>query len=647
MRVHATGLNIPQSHCCAYVQSPRRIGPLAALGKALSQHCMDSFSLGFVKDLINLDMSRPTITDVAFDEMFPRMAQYGYRHVMRIRDELNAIKSAASGPLTAHIAQVGGQPPLFMVKGPLFHPSELRGQPQVEFVVTVTQSFPNSYPIMTVEGPPQGWAFKRHPNVDTNGCCFLRGVSSWDPRRSKIVDCFRELQQAFRANHPFQQVGAPPVAHVPAPAQAQSAAPQPSAPPPPPQQQPQPPQQQDMPPALGIPIPMPQQTLVMGQVIFGATNAASSRTDAEMERQRERDRQQLAEFQRRQQSDPANRVFANAVANFHQVIKSGASAAGTVVECPLGFGLRSMMTGPDQHHPLKSPEGVPPPLPPCTDPTPDEQYKRVEQQRTADRTQRESNAHSQPKGTSAFGSLSRALNIGAAAVSNLASQAASSVESEVRKSEAAAERRRFVQFFPQFAGQEELIAEYPCWALMGSGAGVPGAVYITNMGVHFTSKRADNAPVPLVFSFDMAYQQVASVVKGSALNFEWLHLMYDDGLFRSLFNVTTSTAANIGGLVSASINGSPYSRMYNWVDHKWRAVRFGGRQGGPPPPPPTNPLPPMPPLENEQCSVCMDRPKNQFFQPCGHVCCCQLCAQQVKECPMCRAPIQQSFQAFL
>lgn len=597
-------------------------------------------------------MSRPTISNISFDEMFQRMAQCGYRHVVRVREELTALKAAIPSTITAHIAQVNGQPPFFLVKSNLLLPADLRGQPQIEFVVTVTQTFPNSYPIITIEGPPEGWTFKRHNNVDNNGCCYLNSVSSWDPRRSNILNCVRELQQAFCANHPFQPVGgartqAPPaVAATPvqgSPAQQQSPA-------------------TSTPPPLGAPRqpPMPQQTIAMGQVIFGATNAASSRTDAEMMRQRERDQVALAEFQRRQQADPANRGFATSVANFNAVIASGSPGPAAVVSCPLGFGVQRFVTAPDPSHPLRSADGcIPPPLPPCLDPTPDEQYKQAEQQRLADRTQREAQAQSQPKSTSTFGSLSRALNIGAAAMSNMASKAASSVESEMRKSEAASERKRFQLFFPQFAS-EELFAEYPCWSLMGSGLGVQGLAYITSVGLHFTTKKPDNLPVKINFNFDISFNQIASLVKGTVAGFEWIHLMYDDLQFRSLYNVTTSTAASIGEFVSTSIVGTPYGRMYNWLDHKWRPMRFG--QSGPrpmQPPPPSNPAHAVIPQGptgasqsgsvdgDQQCVVCMERPKNQFFQPCGHVCCCQVCREGLRQCPLCRAEIQQSFQAFL
>jgi hypothetical protein len=257
-------------------------------------------------------------------------------------------------------------------------------------------------------------------------------------------------------------------------------------------------------------------------------------------------------------------------------------------------------------------------------------------------------------------------------VGNLASQAVSSVESEVRKSETASELRRFAAFFPQFAS-EHFCAEYQCHALMGNGVGVAGSLYVTDAGVHFTTRRPDGAvPPTIVFQFDMSFNQIASIVKGSALGHEWLHLMYDNGQFRSIYNVITSTTAAIGEVLSTSVRGSAYSRLYAWLDHNWRPRRFG--PGGlPPPVAPIMQMPMVPPASapmpaglpqplgapvvavpvaaqgdaDANCVICLEQPKNQFFQPCGHVCCCKACASNIRECPLCRAPIQQAFQAFL
>jgi hypothetical protein len=41
-----------------------------------------------------------------------------------------------------------------------------------------------------------------------------------------------------------------------------------------------------------------------------------------------------------------------------------------------------------------------------------------------------------------------------------------------------------------------------------------------------------------------------------------------------------------------------------------------------------------------QCVVCMSATINILYRPCMHVCCCSVCAQQCKLCPLCRKPVQ-------
>lgn len=73
----------------------------------------------------------------------------------------------------------------------------------------------------------------------------------------------------------------------------------------------------------------------------------------------------------------------------------------------------------------------------------------------------------------------------------------------------------------------------------------------------------------------------------------------------------------------------------------------------PPPSMPTPSAPPMPsapPAENDQvpessqCAVCMDRPSDSAVVPCGHMCGCHVCLEQVRvsalpHCPICRGPV--------
>ena len=44
--------------------------------------------------------------------------------------------------------------------------------------------------------------------------------------------------------------------------------------------------------------------------------------------------------------------------------------------------------------------------------------------------------------------------------------------------------------------------------------------------------------------------------------------------------------------------------------------------------------------EEQTCAICYDRPPNMTFVPCGHKMTCEQCAERVRECPNCRAPIR-------
>jgi hypothetical protein len=46
------------------------------------------------------------------------------------------------------------------------------------------------------------------------------------------------------------------------------------------------------------------------------------------------------------------------------------------------------------------------------------------------------------------------------------------------------------------------------------------------------------------------------------------------------------------------------------------------------------------------CTVCMDAPRTVVFLPCRHMACCAVCsaALHVPQCPICRTPIEQSFE---
>jgi len=48
-----------------------------------------------------------------------------------------------------------------------------------------------------------------------------------------------------------------------------------------------------------------------------------------------------------------------------------------------------------------------------------------------------------------------------------------------------------------------------------------------------------------------------------------------------------------------------------------------------------------------KCVICLENNKCYIFMPCKHVCCCEGCAQNLKQCPICRNNIESSFKIFL
>jgi hypothetical protein len=50
--------------------------------------------------------------------------------------------------------------------------------------------------------------------------------------------------------------------------------------------------------------------------------------------------------------------------------------------------------------------------------------------------------------------------------------------------------------------------------------------------------------------------------------------------------------------------------------------------------------------EASKCKVCMERPVQTCLKPCGHSLMCLQCAETVKQCPICRRPIEEAIRWF-
>ena len=51
--------------------------------------------------------------------------------------------------------------------------------------------------------------------------------------------------------------------------------------------------------------------------------------------------------------------------------------------------------------------------------------------------------------------------------------------------------------------------------------------------------------------------------------------------------------------------------------------------------------------DENSCVVCLSKSKNIAFIPCGHICTCELCHKQVKQCPICRCDIESTVKVYI
>jgi len=201
---------------------------------------------------------------------------------------------------------------------------------------------------------------------------------------------------------------------------------------------------------------------------------------------------------------------------------------------------------------------------------------------------------------------------------------------------------------------------------------------------------------------------IVSLALGSAVNSKCLHVLCQDNSCRTFVDFHSNKMVELGAYVSSAVKGTALDRCYNWLDHLWRAAvpavpvpgypyeqPLAGGSAAPVPPAagtsqitgasagldiPTpgpmyahmSPSAPAPPPQQQPatpsqisastsnseaadgdkadamlCAICLDRPKNCFLRPCGHVASCMDCSQHLQACPICRAPISDRFQAFI
>lgn len=652
-----------------------------------------------------------SVCPVTWSDFYAHARRVRYHHPQVLQQQVEALKPACKD-LTPYVFDNRGQGSLLICKGKMLE--EGPNGPAVFFVVTLKPQFPNAYPIMSIEQPPQGWRIKNHRHVDQEGLCYLNAVTSWNPRTTTLFDACAELQTVLLQQFPFERGPSAAQPAAPAPALPQQPQAQPAAAqrrlsqqqqqqshqqPQRQQQQPSRPQQQQQP--ARDPVVATGATVALA--VAGAiatslagpsrtTNNGTRLTAAEEDRakqQRERDRawleQQNHRAHRQQEHEERAQAQEFARERFMAMVQGTTPLPPrTEVQLPPDFGFTGkLMTGDRPEAALKlATRKAPHPGPAITDPTPDQQYAMTQQRREQERVQQERQEASKPQPKGAFGIGLRALSRGVMAVGSMATSAKSSVEDKVRESSTQKEQQRFAQLFPQQAAAEHLVSDYHCQMLCGDGIARKGYLFLTPDNFYFSTKplpdeTAGNVGTGLALQVQIPVAAIVSLAAGNAVSYKCLSLLLNDDGCRTFMGFHSGKMVELGAYVSDTVKGSALERCHNYMDHLWRAKAAVPVPGYPydqplsaapagtgviPVPVPANAQQPpapqqpaaapaprseTPPAVDNTCAICMENVKNAFLRPCGHVATCMPCASQLRNCPICRAPIQETFQAFL
>lgn len=263
---------------------------------------------------------------------------------------------------------------------------------------------------------------------------------------------------------------------------------------------------------------------------------------------------------------------------------------------------------------------VPKPHPPCTDPTPDEQYRRYKEQKSHELQEREQKQQLEGERASMDARVSHnsanLLSNVATNVRNFASKVAlkveragtevtSATESKVRQLGRHISTDRFASSFPELAAMGEvLLADYPC-AVMHAKQKLKGNVYITKNYLCFSARflsgfvqatsavlrevgfsSSDQSPIGVCQVIPLT--DIASIVLSVTLETLdqgppfFMPLPAPEVVPSSLqiytkkrqlfqffdFEYTNATA---GGVFGETGKGRPIDHVYNYLDHVWRA----------------------------------------------------------------------------
>jgi hypothetical protein len=500
--------------------------------------------------------------------------------------------------------------------------SERPDLPQIVLQITIGYEHPNAYPSVVVLKPQAPWVVRKgHRHVDTQGTSYLQSVSSWNPQRSNLRTILDEALVVYRQDYPFERFTGTSM-----PSQGGSTQQQASQP--------------DVGLALGAMALSAMATGVRTLAGVGTTGSGGTATTTSApNQQRAQDKQWLKAQQTRDEAvrNETPQQMAYIVQEFKSLTAGAAKPSGTVIVCPRGFGVPSIRLSAPRHF-VQMVETCPPPLPPVSEPTPQQQFEVYLSHKEEERKQTRAKDLSAKTGASyAKGLLAKGASF--------AGQAYAGLEQKVWDEHKAKGAALFRSKFP--AVTETFVEGYGCCTMNGEGRLVEGTMHITQKSVCFSATEGD-------YAFIAPLPTVVSIVRGACMETSWLLLIMNTGHV-AVFGNFTSYLGSIGTILSG-LTGTSTDRAYNWIDHMWRActtVPCPGFQYATPPSTtaaavqgPTS-VTKGPSNDAMTCVVCMDAPRSAFFQPCGHMVTCMPCSQTLGNvCPMCRTNITTILTAF-
>lgn len=221
---------------------------------------------------------------------------------------------------------------------------------------------------------------------------------------------------------------------------------------------------------------------------------------------------------------------------------------------------------------------APPPHPPCTEPTPDEQFELEMATRARQQAEKEAATNSKPKDESTFGKIGGFLSKAATVVENVAASAHDSSERKVRQWDFEQGEKNFTVNFPELvAAGAKFITHYTA-AVMHKGVKITGTIFISTTHLAFVSETLKDA---------FALSQIASIQRSCALKtvengppfimpipapqvrpncIQFFMCDLKVVQFLEFDNYSDKTAQALSNYVK----GKPVDRFYNWVDHMWR-----------------------------------------------------------------------------